>query len=428
MSRDGFLRRSGAAAFSLAGIIMALSFPGFAQSVEDNKSASGASKETPELHLARGHDDLKTNRYEAAVREFQAALALDPHLTVRARFPLAVALFSIQDREQSRSELEKVRAEVGDDPSVMYYLGRLDLMDGNLDAAITKLTVAAADPPFPDAAYYLGYAYFKKRDRKSAERWLQKAAELAPRDFRVQEHLGLLFQAAGREEEAQKAFALSAELHQNDTQATQVALECAQRLETRPLEEARTFCQQLFDPQDTGKLATLGLLYERHGNYADAVEPFRRATELEPNSYEIQYDLGLTYFRLKRYGEARAPLEKAVQLRADMFEVNAPLGAVLFALGNDLHAYQVLSKAHQLNPENTDVKGLLFKVATLLAQQSLNSKKYADALPYLLRTVELRPDDPNIHRRLAEVYGALGDEAKAEKERQEARRLGATSR
>jgi len=426
MSPDKFFRL-GLAAFSLAGIVMAQSHAAFAQSVEDSKSVSSAPKETPELHLARGHDDLKTNRYEAAVREFRAALALDPHLTVRARFPLAVALFGIQDREQARSELERVRAEVGDDPYVMYYLGRLDLRDGNLDAAITNLTLAAADPPFPDAAYYLGYAYFKKHNLNSAEHWLRKAAELAPRDFRVQERLGLLLQATGRKEAAQKAFALSAELHQGDTQATQIALDCARKLENQPLEEAQTFCRQLYDPNDTGKLVTLGLLYGQHGDYTDAVEPFRRAIELEPDSYEIQYDLGLTYFRLKRYAEARRPLEKAVELRADMFEVNAPLGAVLFALGDDLHAYQVLSKAHQLDPENADVKALLFKLASLLAEQSLAGKKYADALGYFLRIVELRHDDAYAHRRLAEVYRALGDVEKAEKEQQEARRLGATS-
>jgi Flp pilus assembly protein TadD len=420
MSCDEFLRRSVVAAFGLAGMIMVASFSGFAQSAGDNKSASGASKETAELHLARGHDDLKTNHYEAAVREFRAALALDPRLTVRARFPLAVALFSVQDREQARNEFEAVHAEFGDDPIVMYYLGRLDLMDGRLDAAITKLTLAAADPPFPDAAYYLGYAYFKKRDLTSAEQWLRKAAELTPRDFRVQERLGLLFQASGRKEAAEKAFALSAELHQSDTQATQVALDCAQKLETQSLEEARGFCQHLFDPQDVGKLVTLGMLYGQHGDYADAVEAFRRATELEPDSYELQYDLGLTYFRLKRYNEARAPLEKAVELRADVFEVNAPLGAALFALGDDLHAYHVLSKAHQLNPDNADVKGLLFNVASLLAQQSLNNKIYADALRYLLRAAELRPDEANTHRRLADVYLGLGDKAKAEKERQKA--------
>jgi tetratricopeptide (TPR) repeat protein len=410
-------------AFGLGGIILAVSISGFAQNPENDKPTSAAPVETVELHLAGGHDALKAGRYEAAVREFRAALALDPRLTVRARFPLAVALFAIHENEQARNEFETVRAEVGDHPDVMYYLGRLDLMEGKLEEAIKNLTLAAAAPPFPDTPYYLGYAYFRKRDLRSAEQWLRKAAELAPRDFRVQERLGLLYQMMGHKEDAQKAFARSAELHQSDIQTTQAALDCAQKLETKPIEDARTFCQQLFDPQDAGKLVALGMTYGQHGDYADAVEPFRRAAELEPDSYEIQYDLGLTYFRLQRYREARGPLEKAVELRMDIFEVNAPLGAVLFALGEDLRAYQVLSKAHQLKPESASVKGLLFKVATLLAQQSLNGKKYEDALRYLLKSAELRPDDTSTHRRLADVYSALGNSTKAEEERQEAQRL-----
>lgn len=373
MTCEGHPGQSWKSALAFAGVILVLSAYTVGRAGEEKKPGSNVSKETAELHLPRGHDDLKTNRYEAAVREFRAALELDPRLTVRARFPLAVALFSLQDREQARTEFEAVRAEVRDDHMVMYYPGRLDLMDGNLDAAITNLTLAAADPPFPDAAYYLGYAYFKRRDLTNAEQWLRKAAEMAPGDFRIQERLGLLFQAPGRKEEAKKAFALSADLHQGDTQDTQVALDCAQKLENQPLEDARAFCQQLFDPQEAGKLVTLGLLYGHHEDYAQAVEPFRRAAELEPDSCEIQY--GLTLFRLKRYQEARAPLEKAVELRADVFEVNVPLGATLFVLGDDLNAYQILSKAHQLKPESADVKRLLFRVATLLAQQSVNEKK-----------------------------------------------------
>ncbi len=424
MGRAECLRRYRAAALGLAGAALTLSVSGFAQKPEDNKPASTTAEKTPELHLARAHDALKSNRYQAAVREFRAALALDPRLTVRARFPLAVALFNIQDRENSRNEFERVRAEAGDDPNVMYYLGRLDLMDRNLDAAIKELTLAAAKPPFPDTAYYLGYAYFKLGDLNRAEQWLWKAAELAPRDFRAQERLGLLFQATGRKEEAQKAFTLSAELHRHDTEATQVALDCARALDTRPLEAARAVCQKLDDPQDVGSLASLGALYGQHGDYADAVEPFRRAAELEPDSYELQYDLGLTYFRLKRYAEARAPLEKAAELRPDMFETTAPLGAVLYALGDDPAAYEVLCRAHELRPENADISGFLSRVASTLAQRTSDRKEYAAALRYMLKATEVRPNDPEVHRRLAEVYDLLGDESKAAKERELAQRLG----
>jgi len=178
----------------LAAATLGLGRAGWAQDhPREQAQQRNAVRDTPELHLARGHDDLKYNRYHAAVIEFRAALELDPSLVVRARFPLAVALFNLQDRDNARKESEAVRSQTGDGPNVMYYLGRIDLMEGKVDEAILKLTIAASDPPFPDTPYYLGFAYFKKPDLTDAEQWLRKAAKLAPRDYRVQQRLALLY-------------------------------------------------------------------------------------------------------------------------------------------------------------------------------------------------------------------------------------------
>jgi tetratricopeptide (TPR) repeat protein len=422
--RNELVRWAGFGALLVVLVVGAL-HSGFAQERPVNPAGAGAATETPEFHLGRAHEALKYNRYQEAVNEFRTALALDPTLVVRARFPLAVALFSVQEREQARQEFEKVRAQTGDDPNIAYYLGRLDLMEGNLDSAIKNLTLAAGDPPFPDTAYYLGYAFFKKGDYGAAEKWLRKAAELSPQDFRVYERLGLLYRAMGRKEEAEKALAVSTELHKSDVEATQVALECSRALDTRPLEEARAVCDKLNDPHDLSKLVTLGNIYGEHGRYEEALEPFRQAARLDPESYEMQYNLGLTLFRLKRYAEARAPLEKATQLRPDMFEMNAPLGAVLFMLGDDLAAYPVLDRAHQLAPENADMIELLFKAAVSLAAQNVNKKEYAAALPYMIKAAELQPADAGVHRRLAELYSLTGDETKAAQEREQAERLAA---
>ena len=159
----------------------------------------------------------------------------------------------------------------------------------------------------------------------------------------------------------------------------QEALECGRSLDTEPIEGARPVCQKLFNRDDLGSLVSLGTLYGQHKDYKDAVEPFRVAVELDPDSYEMQYNLGLTYFRLKRYADAREPLEKAVALRPDVFEVNAPLGAALYVLGDDSAAYRVLDHANRLNPANSDVSHLLDKTALNLAAQCVAREDRAGA-------------------------------------------------
>src|SRR5213080_3976827 len=127
----------------------------FVVEAEAQESANSVAKDTPETHLGKGYEALKQDRYDAAVDEFRAALQLDPKLVMRARFPLAVALFELHKADEARREFEAVRQEVGDHPNILYYLGRLDLGDRNFDGAIGNLTQAAAKPPFPDTAYYL---------------------------------------------------------------------------------------------------------------------------------------------------------------------------------------------------------------------------------------------------------------------------------
>lgn len=378
--------------------------------------------DSTEAHVGKGYEYVKDERYQEAAGEFQAALALNPAL-VPARYQLAVCYFALGRRPEARSEFERLRKQTAADPSVVYYLGRLDLLEGDSESAIRRLKSISSEPPFPDAAYYLGSAYLKKNDLKSAETWLRKAAELNPRDFRIHDHLARVYQKAGRRAEAEQEYARSSELREHYNEAAQQAVACSNQLEARSVEEPRDTCQKLFDPDDSDKLTLLGMLYGQHGKYAEALPALQRAAELDPESSEVQHDLGLTYFRLQRYAAARSPLEKAVALRPDFFGSSALLGATLYALGEDGGAYRALDHAHQLKPQDEDTRNLLFKVAALLGQKMCAKKEYATCLGYLKKAAELRPADPEVHRRLADVYGLLDRRAQAEFENREAERL-----
>jgi len=189
--------------------------------------------------------------------------------------------------DEARQELETVHREVGDHPNVLYYLGRLDLEQRNFQEAIRNLNQAAAKPPFPDTAYFLGYAYFKQGDLASAEKWLKEAAQTNPRDVRIPYQLGLVYRKQGREEEAKKALALSDELRQRDDKESRLRLECAQKLDQGLRDEAHAVCEQLYDPDDAEKLTELGTIYGQHGDPKAALRPLRRAAELAPRSQSL---------------------------------------------------------------------------------------------------------------------------------------------
>src|ERR1019366_4715955 len=141
----------------------------------------------------------------------------------------------------------------------------------------------------------LGFAYFKQGDLATAEKWLKEAAQLIPHDVRVQYQLGLVYRKQGREQEAKQAMALSGEQRQRDSSEAQLRIECAQKLDQAPREEAHALCEQLYDPDDADELTKLGTLYGQHGDIEAALKPLRRAAELAPQSPQMEYNLALAY-------------------------------------------------------------------------------------------------------------------------------------
>ncbi len=414
--------RRGLPCLALA-LILAAGHESFGQDRRADPSEPAAAPETPQAHLGAGYQDLRNSRYEAAAREFRAALALDPKLAMQARFPLAVCFFEMHQAPEARREFEAVQRDAGDHPNIDYYLGRLDLAEGKLESATLELNKAAANPPFPDTAAYLGLAYLKNRKLALAEKWLLKAAGITPNDAVVQYQLGQLYSQSGRKREAQQAFARSEQLRRHRADVDRLRTECSKKLGQSSVSDARLVCDQLFDPGDIEKLTILGTLYGNHGDFEEALKPLQRAAEISPNSPQTQYNLAFDLFQLKRFQEARESIAKAVSLWPDLFPLNALLGAVLYNLGEKLPSYQVLHHAHELDPQDQETSVYLYEVALDLAEQSKAGKQYREALGYLSEAANLRPQEPEPHRLRAEVYESTGRSAEAAEQRRKAQRL-----
>lgn len=410
-------------ALLLAALVMFAAGASETPAAQETAAVKSAAEDTPEAHLGKGYDALKQDRYDDAATEFRAALRLDPTLAKRARFPLAVALFELHKASEARAEFEALRHDVGDHPNILYYLGRLDLEDRNFEGAIRNLNQAIAKPPFPDTAYYLGFAYFKKDNLPAAEKWLKEAAKLTPRDSRVQYQLGLVYRNEGRQEEAKKALDLSRQFRQRDDNDSKLRMECAQKLEQASRQEAHAVCAQLYDPDDAEKLTALGTLYGQHGDLEAALKPLRRAAELAPQSPQMRYNLALVYFQLNQFEQARAHLADALKRWPDLFQLNALYGSVLLKLGELPAAYQALLHAHELNAQDSGTADLLYATTLDLAHKAQDAKQYSEALRYLEQGARLKPDQPGPHQSMAEIYTHTGHPAQAAAEQQEADRL-----
>lgn len=354
------MRRMLAAGFAItlsASIVMAQK----PSAAPPQKAAGSPSQKSGiDPHISKGSQLMHDQLFDAAAGELEQALKLHPS-DPQAHFEYAVCLLSLGRNDEARAQFEQVLKLAGDSRYVTYYLGRLDLLASDFPSAIKRLVSVAANPPLPDTAFHLGVAYVSSGDTENGIKWLERAAKLQPTDYRVHYRLARAYSTAGRQQEAAGEYKLYEQfLNQHKSTETE-ARACTDALRAHS-PTAHDLCQKMFDPNDPEKLTLLGQLYGEAGVLQPAIDPLKRAVELDPKSYEAWHDLGLTYFRLQQYKDAREPLEKAVALDPEAYGSVVMLGATLYMLGDDAAALPVLEKAHRLNPGDAQTESVLEKL------------------------------------------------------------------
>jgi Flp pilus assembly protein TadD len=290
-----------------------------------------------------------------------------------------------------------------------------------LEAAIRGFRALPQNKPVADELYYLGSAYFRRRDTQQATQTLERAAASKPGDYRVRLLLARCYEKLGRKAEAERQYALSEKIRENYRGKSQAILGCHSALFTQfPQDPGPGVerCHELLDGDDPTKLVSLGVFLAERGLYAQAVAPLVKAAQLDPENYEPYFNLGLTYFKMKDYGNARKSLEAAVALRSESYEAVALLGSALFALGDDFNAVKQLRHAHELRPSDEKISAMLFEELKIIAQHLRAEKQYKQSIPYFEEALSLRPGAAELHSQLAEVYRALGGAASATKDQQ----------
>jgi tetratricopeptide (TPR) repeat protein len=152
--------------------------------------------------LLRAHQ-----RYPEAVEAYDAAIqrAGEPGPKDWALlYARGIARERSSDWTRAEADFQRALQLVPEQPYVLNYLGYTWVERGeNLDQARGMLERAAAlRPQDGNIADSLGWALFKLGDTAEATRWLEKAVELESRNSTINDHLGDVYWATGRQAEA----------------------------------------------------------------------------------------------------------------------------------------------------------------------------------------------------------------------------------
>ncbi|MEK7382881.1 MAG: non-canonical purine NTP pyrophosphatase [Elusimicrobiota bacterium] len=150
----------------------------------------------------------------------------------------------------------------------------------------------------------------------------------------------------------------------------------------------------------------LGISYAWNGDAAGAETEFRRATEIDPARADAQMNLGSIRETAGDYTGALERFRKAVGLEKRNPLYRFQLGSLYRKLGRDADALEQFREAVKIEPRYEDAM-----LELGCAQERLKDPK--GAISTLRKAVDLKPGDSVARMRLARLYLAEGQTAKA---------------
>ncbi len=160
------------------------------------------------------------------------------------------------------------------------------------------------------------------------------------------------------------------------------------------------------DPNDVNLYIALGALLASEKQWGSAQLELEKANALQPETFEILFNLGQTYFHGHEFVKAELVLNRALKLKPESPEALALLAQVFSEQNKALDAINLLVRAHKAVPENVDI---IF----LLARVSMSQNYFEDAIPLLQSGIKLAPDRADLHAALGESYFRSGEAEKS---------------
>jgi Flp pilus assembly protein TadD len=149
-------------------------------------------------------------------------------------------------------------------------------------------------------------------------------------------------------------------------------------------------------PKDPAPHLSAGLLHERQKEFSDAEIEYKQALALDPRSSEAAIGLTNIYMKSNRLADAEPLLQKLAAERPDDAGIHLQLGRVLDAENKKDDAIVELQQALKLSPEDADAQQ---EIALLYANAGKN-----DLAEVAYRAlVAAQPNDPEVHRGLGKA-------------------------
>jgi tetratricopeptide (TPR) repeat protein len=159
--------------------------------------------------------------------------------------------------------------------------------------------------------------------------------------------------------------------------------------------------------QSVQAMLQLARLQSAGGDATGSLETLRRARTIAPNSEDVLSAFAQVALAARMPVPAILTLESLTRLCPTAAQYHYLLGVGLMTAGDMIAALDALTKANTLEPDRP-------QTLTALGLAYNNQKRFGDAKPPLIRSLELNPDAVETIAALAETEAGLSDLAAAE--------------
>ncbi len=366
-------------------------------------------------YLERAQIHLDKENYNAAIEALHGALVIN-ELIPGANYQLGLAHFRLgQSGEAEAAFLKELKFEPPD-PYSLYYLGRIQLNQGETAEAIDYFERVLAVGTLLDVRSRLAGAYLRSGEISKAVDLLEEAIRMQPEQGEVHYLLGRAYQRQGRAEDARRAFDLAARWKSKAQGEIRQLLELRALLKAGNTAAAATKARDLSESTDPDVTLAAGIALGEGGRNSESEALLRRTIELQPQYAEAHYNLALTYVAAGRPAEALPVLARAIDLRPELYEARLLMGHLLVEEGERHEAIEHLRAAAAIRPDNS-------KLWAFLGLQYLEGRYFGEAIEAFRRGIELGEDDSGLRFLLIQALHGNHDFEEALAEAQQAATL-----
>jgi len=159
-------------------------------------------------------------------------------------------------------------------------------------------------------------------------------------------------------------------------------------------------------PGNAEQIHRVGLSYYESGEFEKAIEAYKQAIKLSPDSPESYYHLGMAYSSLGRYKEAVEAYSISIRIKPDYGAAYYNLGHAYSNLNQHDKAIKAFRQAIQHDPNNVETY-------LALGDAYSDSGKWEKAIATFEAAIRREPNNPYTYYKLGLFYFPHGPHARA---------------